>query len=484
MYSLRIALATAVVAFGTSSAPAQTTTRVSVATDGAQLDSSSLRPSISADGLVVAFESGTTTGRLGIIVHDRQMGQTSQVSNAADGGLANAESQQPSVSADGRFVAFRSGASNLIPGDSNGYIDDVFVRDRHAGLTSIVSVASGGVQGNADSYGPSISADGRFVAFPSQASNLVPGDTNLETDVFVHDRLTGQTSIVSISSSGALGNNQSSHPSISADGRFVAFQSFSSNLVSGDTNGWADVFIHDRQTGETSIVSVASNATQGNWVSYFPTITADGRFVAFPSAASNLVPDDANDNWDVFVHDRQTGETSIVSVATGGVRANSSSGFTSISSDGRFVAFESYASNLVYDDTNGWKDVFVHDRQTRKTSRASVATGGVQGDFISGTPSASADGRYVAFYSLNSNLVPGDTNRQSDIFVHDRCASVTCPGDADSDGAVVFADITEVLENLAMDFVPCTGPGDADHNGVVSISDIATVLENWGTTCP
>ena len=200
-----------------------------------------------------------------------------------------------------------------------------------------VSVASDGNQSNDDSRGPSISAEGRFVAFYSNASSLVLGDTNDTWDVFVHDRQTAETTRVSVDSSGAQGNDGSFSPSISADGGFVAFMSFASNLVPEDTNDRADVFIHDLQSQETMRVSIDSNGNQGNSLSVEPSVSPDGRFVAFRSGASNLVPEDTNGN-DVFVHDRQTGDTTRVSVDySSGAQGNDGSFDPSISADGRFV---------------------------------------------------------------------------------------------------------------------------------------------------
>ena len=227
--------------------------------------------------------------------------------------------------------------------------------------TERVSVDSAGNQGNGASAFPSISPDGRFVAFRSDASNLVPGDTNGIGDVFVHDRQTGATQRVSVSSSGtqAAGLN-SAGASISADGRLVAFASGASNLVSGDSNNARDIFVHDRQTGATTRVSVSSSGVQANANSFFPSLSADGRLVSFYGSSNNLVPGDTNGKSDVFLHDRQTGTTLLVSVDSAGNQGNqSSSGASSISADGRSVAFSSQASNLVSDDTNGTTDLFV-----------------------------------------------------------------------------------------------------------------------------
>ncbi|MEZ4512377.1 MAG: thrombospondin type 3 repeat-containing protein [Chloroflexota bacterium] len=428
--------------------------RVSVDSSGGQGNDGSTVSSISSDGRFVAFHSfarnlvsGDTNGWEDIFVHDRQTGATSRVSVNSSGGQGNSFSLAPSISSDGRFVAFESHASNLVSGDTNGSTD-IFVHDRQTGETSRISVNSSGGQGNNHSSAPSISSDGRFVAFHSAASNLVSGDTGRD-DVFVHDRQTGETSRVSVNSSGDQGNSFSVLPSISSDGRFVAFTSYASNLVSGDTNGSHDVFVHDRQTGTTSRVSVDSSGSEGNGLSVYSSISSDGRFVAFQSRASNLVTGDTNNRDDIFVHDRQTGATSRVSVGSSGSQGNHFSFSPSISGDGRFVAFESYASNLVSGDTNGVPDIFVHDRQTGATSRISVNSSGSQGNSFSIFPSISSDGRFVAFQSGASNLVSGDTNGRPDVFVaeripdededgiddaHDNCALIANPDQADFDG--------------------------------------------------
>ncbi|MCW5775737.1 MAG: PD40 domain-containing protein [Phycisphaeraceae bacterium] len=347
------------------------------------------------------------------------MGQTSRVSVSSTYVQSNGSSAFPSVSADGRFVAFSSAATNLVEGDTNG-LDDVFVHDRQTGKTTRVSISSTGAQGDGDSTHPAISADGRFVAFSSAASNLVEGDTNGVLDVFVHDRQSGATGRVSVSSSGSQGNGHSSSPSLSADGRFVAFFSFADNLVEGDWNWASDVFVHDRQAGTTERVSVSSSGNQGNGSSLVPSISPDGRFVAFSSDASNLVEGDWNWASDVFVHDRQAGTTERVSVSSSGNQGNSFSLLASISNEGRFVAFASMASNLVEGDTNGTWDVFVRDRQAGTTQRISVSSFGSEGNGESLLLSISDDGRFVAFSSEAANLVDGDTNDVQDVFVRDR----------------------------------------------------------------
>ena len=348
------------------------TTRVSISSADVQGNNGSIYPSISSDGQYVAFSSfadnfvdDDTNGAYDVFVHDRQTGETSRVSVSSAGGQGNNDSGVITpISSDGRYVAFASGADNLVDGDTNG-VSDVFVHDRQTGETTRVSVSSAGGQGiNGGGGTPSISSDGWYVAFVSSADNLVDGDSNLRGDVFVHNRQNGETTRVSVSSAGGQGNNGSStsSPSISSDGRYVAFESFADNLVDGDTNGAQDVFVHDRQTGETSRVSVSSAGGQGKDGSSMSSFSFDGRYVAFISPADNLVGGDTNGENDIFIHDRQTGETTRVSVSSTGGQSNDDSYLPSISSDGRYIAFESEADNLVADDTNGDRDIFVHDR--------------------------------------------------------------------------------------------------------------------------
>jgi Tol biopolymer transport system component len=427
---------------GTGASPG-ITTRVSVDSAGNQGDDASYSPAISADGRYVAFGSkasnlvpGDTNGTYDVFVHDRHTGVTERVSVDSAGNEGNDQSWGPAISTDGRYVAFGSWASNLVPGDTNGTYD-VFVHDRHTGITERVSVDTAGVQANDQSGSPAISADGRYVAFHSWASNLVADDTNTcETwpkpgqcpDVFVHDRQTGITERVSVDSAGNQGNGRSGGPAMSADGRYVAFSSRASNLVADDTNGAWDAFVHDRDTGATRRVSVDSSGKQWNRSSGGSAMSADGRYVALYSEFAGPIsclppgygPGEGYEGCsEVFVHDRQTGTTEWVSVDSGGSPGNGHSQAPAISADGRCVAFDSYASNLVPGDTRD-RDIFVHDRQTGVTEQVSVDSAGVQGNDDSWAPAISADGRYVAFLSDASNLVPDDTNDSPDVFVRDR----------------------------------------------------------------
>ncbi len=360
---------------------------------------------------------------------------TLRVSVANDGSQANGRSKQPSISADGRFVAFASDASNLVPDDKNGSTD-VFVRDLLKGTTTLVSVSSKGAEGNRPSYWPFISADGRYVTFTSEADNLVDNDTNTYGDVFLHDIKTGTTELISVATDGKSGDDLSFWSSVSSDGRYVAFMSNANNLVASDTNYSADIFLRDREKGTTTLVSLAYDGAQANSQSEYPVISADGRYIAFASDATNIVSDDTNGYRDVFEYDRQTGKTIRVSLSTNGAQAdNGTQVFVmSISSDGRYVAFGSLATTLLADDTNGVWDIFVHDRDKGETTRVSLASDGTQANQGSYGDSISPDGRYVTFGSNATNLVTGDSNNVMDVFVHDRQAGTTERVSVASDG--------------------------------------------------
>jgi len=468
-----------------ATATAQTTERVSVSMSGQEANGGSDTPSVSADGRFIAFSSladnlvpGDANGVVDVFVHDRQSGQTERVSVSSEGAEGVSDSATPSISADGRFIAFTSSAANLIPDDTNNTLD-VFVHDRQAGLTERISVSAGAVQGNNHSLDASISADGRFVSFASFASNLVPGDSNGSSDIFVIDRLTGLVERVSVASDGKQGNDLSRQPSISDDGRFVAFRSSADNLVADDANNDTDVFVYDRQTGLTERVSVSSAGQGGNSASESPSISGDGRFVAFVSLADNLTPGDANNTFDAFVHDRQTRSTERVSVSSSGQEADGLNFNASISTDGRFVAYASIASNLVPGDANGLVDVFIHDRQSSVTERVSVSSAGEESDGLSETLSVSANGRFIAFGSLASNLVPGDANGALDVFVRDR--QETTLGDLTGDRLVSGEDLGLLLGYWG----PCSSttqpcPADLNGDGIVDGADLGSLLGNWG----
>jgi Tol biopolymer transport system component len=395
---------------------------------GAQFPNGGNTASVSVDGRFVAFLSRQSNGILGVFVRDRQTASTTLVSfGITQFGTplpfpANGDSSSPVISADGRFVAFVSTANNLIRNDTNGK-SDVFVRDLFTSTTTRVSLTSANGQADGNSFEPSISADGRFVAFSSDATNLILGDRNGQRDVFVRDRVGLTTERVSVGTivKGGIpitieADSLSAHPSISANGGSVAFESLARNLVPGDTNNAEDVFVRDRQAGSTERISVGGGGTQGDRASSFPSISADGQAVAFQSDAANLVTGDTNSVSDVFVRDRVAGTTDLVSVAAGGVQVTDESRAPAISGDGRWVAFQAGPVQLVPLVADPI-DVFVRDRVGGTTTLVSVAANGGAANGDSVRPAVTFNGNAVAFDSAASNLVIGDANVRGDVFI-------------------------------------------------------------------
>ena len=410
------------------------TERVSDASDGTQAKGNSEYSDISLDGRFVVFSasssnlvSNDTNNSYDIFVHDRQTGHIERVSIADNGSQTNNSSNKPAISGNGRFVVFVSKASNLVPNDTNNK-EDIFVYDRQTEHIERVSIADNGSQANDKSDTPSISGDGRFVAFVSDASNLVPNDTNNSNDIFVYDKQTRHIERVSITNDGHQAYGSSYHPSISNDGRFVTFESWASNLVSNDTNHDGDIFVYDRQTGHIERISIADDGSQANSYCIKPSISADGRFVAFVSYASNLVPNDTNGKKDIFVYDRQAGHIERVSIADNGSQADNDSDMAFISGDGNFISFNSDAANLVPNDTNNVLDAFVYDRLNHQIQRVDVASDGTEANRnvkYYNKISLSSNGQFVVFTSYASNLVPNDTNYKIDVFVHELDVSTT-----------------------------------------------------------
>jgi Tol biopolymer transport system component len=434
----------------------------------------------------------------------------------------------PTINADGRYVAFHSYATNLVPGDTNR-TDDVFVRDRVAGVTKRVSVDSAGQEALGGSLFPSMSADGRFVAFESYAANLVPDDRNVQLDIFVHDRLTGSTERVNVSTAGGETDDVSRGAKLSADGRFVAFESSASNLDEDDNTARCetmigddfvfdlncnDVFVHDRSADATERVSVDPTGGQAHGNSENAAISGEGRFVAFDSDAPDLVLGDTDacagrfgsrrNCRDVFVRDRVTGITERVSVSSSGREGNGDSFRPTISADGRFVAFLSYANTLVPDDPTDTLTLkaFLHDRLTGRTQRAPGASslsadgrylvfdsadifaldrasgqtrlvsrdaGGNPGSAFSFDPTISADGQSVAFTSAAENLAAPfgdetDAGSRDDIFVATGCTQAPCVGDCDHDGSVTVDELVEGV-TIALASLPPAACESFDQNG-------------------
>jgi Tol biopolymer transport system component len=401
------------------------TDRASVTGSGTAGSGASSTPSLNSDGTLVAFVSQSTNfvtgvGGSQIYVHNRQTNQIEVVSRDSDSSAINeggGASSDPSISSDGRLVAFVSLSSNLVTSVSG---QQIYVRDRQTGQTTVVSKSSAGIIGGGTSSAPAISADGRYVAFASAPTNLVAGVSG--TQIYVHDRQTGQTTLVSHDNSvtPVEGNGVSASPAISADGRYVAFASASTNLVSGVSG--SQVYIHDRFTGAngtTSLISKDSVATAGNGNSSTPSISGDGRFVAFVSLATNIVTGFSGQQ--VYVHDRNTGvngTNSLISRDNSGVpnAGNQNSSAPSISSDGRYVAFTSPATNLIAGVSG--QQIYLHDRNGPVTSLVSRDNTGslVEGNGSSEAPSISGNGGFVAFTSQASNLLAGGV-APSDIYI-------------------------------------------------------------------
>jgi Tol biopolymer transport system component len=413
----------AILALVAASAPlasAQVTTRQSVGPGGVQSDGWAVQPDVSRDGRYVAFECGATNlvpgdtnGVWDTFVRDRWTGTTERVSVASDGTQGDVGSFEPSISGDGRFVVFPSFATNLVAGDSGGHMD-IFVRDRWTSTTERLSVSSGGVQGNGRSDTPRISAEGRFVVFSSDATNLVAGDTDQVRGVFVRDRASGTTDLASLPPVGGwpgFGATDCDDGAISSDGRFVAFCRYS------------EVYVRDRSAGVTTQVTHGLGGAPLNSACERTRISGDGSRLAFLCWATNLLATDTSNLPDVIVADWPAGTIRCASVSPSGTSGNGYSWQLDLSEDGRFVAFSSEASDLVTGDTNFRQDVFLRDLAVDTTERVSLATDGTQANDYSYDPAVSRDGRFVVFDGSATNLVPGDSNLQIDVFLHDRAAT-------------------------------------------------------------
>lgn len=505
---------------------------------------SSTRPRASADGRYVVFTSlatnltgiSDTNNTWDVFVRDTVTGTTTLVSinaagtasgNAGPYYYSNSGSYNPTISADGRFVAFDSYSSDLVANIDTNNTRDVFVRDLVAQTTTLVSInTTGTASANGDSSYPAINAEGRFVAFNSTATNLTSiSDTAYSQDVFVRDLQTGTTSLVSVNSAGTASGNGSSGinyysselvaPSISNDGRFVAFLSGASNLTTiSDTNNSTDAFVRDIVAGTTTLVSVnaagtASGSLGSPYYSSYPnsvTISGDGRRAVFTSSQVDLVANDTNSSSDVFVRDLIAGTTSLVSLnAAGTASGNGSSSSVSITPDGRFVVFQSAANNLVANDQNSTTDIFVRDLVAQATTLVSVNAAGTRsGNNFSSNPAISADGRFVAFVSRADLISSGGSNYSysNQVFVRDLAANITTQasynsvgmvsGNSDSYAPVISADGRFVLfDSSASNLVASDFNSTSDVFAftvnqnpplTVSAGDAVVLENNSGTT--
>ena len=467
-----------------TTAPIAVITLASINTSGVQLIASA--PAISADGTEVLFTAGGS-GYTQVYLKNLVTGSLTVVSSDSGGTAGDNTSDQPQFSADGTKVVFHSIADNLVAGDTGGH-DDVFVKDLSTGAIVRAS-ANAGTGGNSASSAGTFSADGTEVTFESYASNLVSGDTNGHSDIFVTNLTTGAITLVSTDASGNEVNGDSLSPSFSSDGTKILFYSGASNLVSGDTNGVLDVFIKDLTTGAVTRVSTNSSGVQANNQAYDAQFSPDGTKVVFTSSANNLVSGDNNADPDVFVKDLVTGAVTQVSARQDGVEGNNLSDGGVFTPDGTKVIFYSTANNFVSGDTNGGYDVYEKDLVTGVVTLVSQNPAGVVGNLGSDIASVSSDGSKIAFQSGAANLVFGDTGGQQDIFVSQRgyqngggavaVASGIAVSDADSanlTGATVTI-ASGFTAGDALNFTNANGIGGSYNasTGVLTLSGVAPV---------
>ena len=406
-----------------TSPPAQLAQLASVSSAGAQANGASgiYSPdaSLSADGRYVAFSSGASNlapgdSSGGVFVHDLKAGSTTLASVSNGGAPADYGAGSPRISANGRYVAFVSASDNLAPGTTVA-LQAVFVRDLQAGLTEREDLAQSGAGGNGEGYGAVISSDGRFVAFASYATNLVSAANTGTSQVYIRDRSTGDVTLVSIGTDGLAANGNANSPAISADGRFVAFASAAPNLVATSIAGINQLFVRDLQTGQTSLASVANDGTPANWVilssgtggGSAPAMSADGQFIVFSTSATNLVSQANDGNVHVYLRDISNQQTSLVDMDANGLLLGGWSSFVepSISADGRWIVYSAFGQ------------VLLRDMDSYQTVVISLAGDGTPGNGNASYPAISSGGSAIAFDSLASNLVSGDSNGLADTFV-------------------------------------------------------------------
>ena len=350
---------------------------------------------------------------------------TERISISSDSVEGDQTSETPAISGDGRLVIFASDATNLVPGDGNG-AKDIFLHDWGTGQTELLSLNSTGEEGNASSTWPDISADGRWVAFSSAASNLVPNDTNNAEDIFLFDLQRGGIERLSLSAAGNQVDRASTQPVLSGDGRYVAFVSTATNLFYGATSGRQEIFLLDRSDRSLHWVSRPLSGMVNNGESMEPAISSDGNWVAFSSTSTNLVSSDESPMRDIFLWSRASGSLFRVSETDGGQDADSASYYPALNADGRYLVFKTYSSTLIDTDNNGFADIYLYNRVADTLEIVSLTSNSEQAlTGPSDEPAITADGRYIAFRSNASDLVPGDSNGSADVFIRDRQGGTT-----------------------------------------------------------
>lgn len=398
-----------------------------------------------------------------------------RITNADGGGSSNGYSSNAFISRDGRFALFDSNASNLVSGDTNAK-NDVFLYDISAGTTTRVSLADNESQANNYSYAEGISEDGRYVLFSSGASNLVAGDVDSTSDLFIRDIVLGTTELVSVSTAGVKGNSYTYNASLSPDARYVTFFSGASNLVIGDSNARSDIFLRDRIASTTEIISVKTDGTQGtfNVSDSRPVMSDDGRYVVFISGSSNLVDGDTNGSDDVFIRDRTDVTTEMISVTSLGVQtvygADDTGPSLAISPDGRYVVFASQG-NLAGLNPSGYTILYIKDTQTGDLSIIESYQGEAPNEFTV-YPKFSADGNFIVFSSNADNLT-SDFNNDNYFYVWNMTlqkverVSFTYTGSDPNDrcGYTTYADISSNGDFVVMGCRASNMVSDSDTNG-------------------
>ncbi len=438
--------------------------RVSVGTGGVQGNHDSYYLAVSEDASVVAFESFVTNWApdqsdlnfVDIFTRDRATNTTRKISVGPNGEVSDQRSFDPFVSADGRYVSFISYATNLVPGDTNrhDWVDDgldVFLYDWVTNSLERVSLTWDGKQIDGNSVG-FITADAKYVVFTSDGINVesTPSNGGRDNAIYVRDLQTGAIERITKGAGGAYPDGTVVGAIPSYDGRFITYLSDATNLVT-DSNGYRDVMLYDRQTQQTTLISKPVGGGESNGDSGKATISSDGRYIAFHSEASNLVANDTNQKTDVFLYDRLMGTLELVSVSSTGVQGNADSKEPAICGSGRFVSFTSEATNLVTLPHNGYRQIFVHDRVTKRTFLG-TGTDTFMGNGRAHRSTLSANCSTIGLSTEAANIIVGDTNNARDLFVGDlvipadlTTSKITASGGFDAGGVVTY---TFTLTNI------------------------------------